>query len=114
MGVLQYADGLRVVWFWFDHGTGFGSVVIWASGCLVGLVWLTGLFTKCEGVGVWLDIAFSLLFFICLTRLFLPAPEVDILTIGKKQLFLMRFFEVVRNFFVPICSGILRFAKYYY
>ena len=38
MGVLQYADGLRVGWFWFDHGTGFGSVVIWLPGCLVGLV----------------------------------------------------------------------------
>ena len=24
--------------FWFDHGTGFGSVVIWLPGCLVGLV----------------------------------------------------------------------------
>ena len=39
MGVLQYADGLRVGWFWFDHGTGFGSVVIWLPGCLVGLDW---------------------------------------------------------------------------
>ena len=27
MGVLQYADGLRVVWFWFDHGTVFGWVM---------------------------------------------------------------------------------------
>ena len=24
---------------WFDHGTGFGSVVIWQRGFLVGLVW---------------------------------------------------------------------------
>lgn len=31
-------DVLHFVWFWLDHGTGFGSVVIWASGCLVGLV----------------------------------------------------------------------------
>ena len=54
MGVLQYADGLRVGWFWFDHGTGFGSVVIWLPGCLVGLVWLIGLFPECEVVGVWL------------------------------------------------------------
>ena len=28
---------MRVGWFWFDRGTGFGSVVIWASGCLVGV-----------------------------------------------------------------------------
>ena len=38
MGVLQYADGSHVGWFWLDRGTGFGSVVIWLPGCLVGLV----------------------------------------------------------------------------
>jgi len=37
VGVLQYADGLHFVWL-KGSGTGFGSVVIWLPGCLVGLV----------------------------------------------------------------------------
>ena len=73
VGVLQSADGLRVGWFWFDHGTGFGSVMIWLPGCLVtglfgwlgfgfGDSWFTGfsfvlvkidrVYTKCDEVGV--------------------------------------------------------------
>ena len=48
MGVLQTADGLRIVWFWFGHGTGFGWVM-WSGYSwviVVGLVlasWTLGL-----------------------------------------------------------------------
>ena len=38
VGVLQYADGSHFVWPAPGCDKGFGSVVIWLPGCLVGLV----------------------------------------------------------------------------
>ena len=58
MGVLQYADGSHFVWLWLDCDTGFGSVVIWLTGCLVSLVLasqilgLLGLYKVRSGRGI--------------------------------------------------------------
>ena len=72
MGVLQYADGSHFVWFWFDHGTGFGWVMwleregysglfgwlgfgfgdSWFTRFSFVLVKIDRVYTRCEVVGV--------------------------------------------------------------